>query len=133
MAIVRLLAALAVLGHAVVVLLHGGAHTELRVALSVWQKNYVAVVILVSPLLSAVLVWTRYVRSGLLLLAVSMAASLIFGLYYHYVVVSPDNVSYLPPGEAQGLFRLTALLLAATETFGVGVGLLGLRSGQGKV
>ncbi len=61
-----------------------------------------------------------------------MAGSLIFGVYYHFVAVSADHVSHLPPGEAQGLFRLTALLLAATETFGLAFGLLGLQSVRAK-
>jgi hypothetical protein len=56
-----------------------------------------------------------------------MAGSLIFGLYYHYVALSADHVSQLPLGAAQGLFRLTALLLVAAETFGLVVGLFGLQ------
>jgi hypothetical protein len=127
------LGTVAVLAHAVIVLLHGVAHTELRVELSIWQKNYVTIVILVAPLVAAVLLWTRYIRLSVLLLIASMAGSLIFGLYYHYVAVSPDNVWHLPPGDAQGSFRLTALLLAATEAFGLAVGLLALRSGRGKL
>jgi hypothetical protein len=59
-----------------------------------------------------------------------MAGSLIFGVIYHYVIVSPDHVSHLPPGAAQGVFRLTALLLVLTELFGLVVGLLGLRSNR---
>jgi len=121
------LGTVAVLAHVVVVLLHGVAHSELGVELSIWQKNYAAIVIVATPLAAAVLLWTRHVRLGLLLLVASMAGSLIFGGYYHYFAVSADHVSHLPTGDAQGLFRLTALLLVATETFGLAVGLLGLR------
>jgi hypothetical protein len=120
----------AVLAHVVIVLLHGVAHSELGVELSAWQKTYAAIVIVATPLVAAVLLWTRRVRVGLLLLAASMAGSLIFGGYYHYLAISPDHVSHLPPGDAQGLFRLTALLLAVTETFGLAVGLLGLQTGS---
>jgi hypothetical protein len=56
-----------------------------------------------------------------------MAASFVFGVCYHYVAVSPDNVWHLRAGDAQGRFRITALLLAATETFGLAVGIAGLR------
>jgi len=56
-----------------------------------------------------------------------MAVSLGFGVYSHYVAVSPDNVWHLPAGDAQGRFRVTALLLAATETFGLAVDIAGLR------
>lgn len=87
-------------------------------------------VIAIAPLVAMLLLWTRYARPGLVVLVVSMAGSLIFGVIYHFVVVSPDHVSHLPPGDAQGLFRMTAVLLMLTELFGVVVGLLGLRSNR---
>lgn len=115
----------AVLTHAVVVLLHGIAHSGLGVELSTLQKTYAAVVIVVSPVVAAVLLWTGHARLGFVLLALSMAGALVFGLYHHYVAVTSDHVSYLPPGEEQGLFRLTAALLAISEGFGVLVGAWG--------
>ena len=111
-------------------MLHGQAHDKLSVGLSSWQNIYVLVVIAIAPLVAMVLLWTRYSHTGLLVLVVSMAASLIFGVVYHYVVISPDHVSHLPPGDAQGLFRTTAGLLILTELFGVVVGLLALRSNK---
>ena len=124
---IRSLCTIAVLAHLLVSLVHGYAHNELGVGLSVSQSWYVLIVITVAPLVALSLVWTRHRRIGFLLLIVSMAGSLIFGGYYHYVFVSPDHVSHLPPGDAQGLFRVTALLLAVTEVFGLIVGVLGLR------
>jgi cytochrome bd-type quinol oxidase subunit 2 len=124
---IRSLCTIAVLAHLLVSLVHGYAHKELGVGLSVWQSWYVLIVITVAPLVALSLVWTRHRRIGFLLLIVSMAGSLIFGGYYHFVFVSPDHVSHLPPGAAQGLFRVTALLLAVTEVFGLIVGVLGLR------
>jgi hypothetical protein len=56
-----------------------------------------------------------------------MLGSLVFGAVYHYVIISNDHVAHLPPGEARGLFRTTALLLAITEVFGVIVGAIGVR------
>jgi hypothetical protein len=117
----------AVLAHLVVNVLHGSAHTRLQIALTNIQTWFVLIVILIMPLIAGALLWTRYLGFGFVLLTVSMAASLIFGVYFHYVYESADHVSHLPPGDAQGLFRITALLLAVTETFGVVIGLLGLK------
>ena len=125
-----LLSTLSVLAHLVVSIVHGRAHESLAVGLSSWQNTYVLTVIVIAPLIAMVLIWTRLARPGLLLLLISMTGSLIFGVAYHYVVISPDHVSHLPPGDAQGLFRATALLLILTELFGIAVGWLGLRKTQ---
>lgn len=125
-----LLSAVAVLAHLVVSTVHGRAHEGLGVGLSNWQNIYVLTVIVIAPLIAMVLIWTRLARPGLVLLVISMAGSLIFGVAYHYVVISPDHVSHLPPGEAQGLFRTTALLLVLTELFGVVVALWALRESR---
>ena len=127
---VSLLSAVSVLAHLVVSIVHGRSHESLGVGLSSWQNTYVLTVIVIAPLIAMVLIWTRYARTGLLLLVVSMAGSLIFGIVYHYVVISPDHVSHLPAGDAQGLFRTTASLLILTELFGLVVGLLGLRKNR---
>jgi ACR3 family arsenite efflux pump ArsB len=125
-----LLSAVAVLAHLVVSIVHGRAHEGLRVGLSNWQNIYVLTVIVIAPLIAMVLIWTRLARPGLVLLVISMGGSLIFGVAYHYVVISPDHVSHIPPGDAQGLFRTTALLLVLTELFGVVVGLWALRESR---
>jgi len=124
---IRSLCTIAVLAHLLVSLVHGYAHTELGVGLSAWQNWYVLIVITVAPLVALSLIWTRHRRIGFLLLIASMAGSLTFGAYYHYVAISPDHVSHLPAGDAQGLFRVTAVLLLATELFGAVVGVLGMR------
>ena len=110
-----------VLAHLVVNFLHGRAHTQLGVGLSSWQQFYVIAVILLAPLVALLLSWTRYVRASVWLLLGSMLASLIFGLSYHYIILSNDHVAHLPPGEARGLFRVTAMLLVGTEIIGVAV------------
>ena len=125
-----LLSTVAVLAHLVVSIIHGRAHEGLAVGLSSWQNMYVLIVIVIAPLIAMLLIWTRLARAGLVLLVISMAGSLIFGVIYHYVVISPDHVSHLPPGDAQGLFRTTALLLVLTELLGVVVGLWGLRESR---
>jgi hypothetical protein len=127
---IALLSTVSVLAHLVVSIVHGRAHERLSVGLSNWQNLYVLIVIVIAPLLAMVLIWTRLAHFGLLLLVLSMAASLIFGIAYHYVVISPDHVSHLPPGDAHGLFRTTALLLVVTELFGIVIGLWGLRESR---
>ena len=121
------LVTLAILAHLVVVLVHGRAHTELGVGLTSWQQSYVMTIILLAPLVALVLSWTRYARVGVWLLLCSMLGSLIFGASYHYIIISNDHVAHLPPGEARGLFRITALLLLITETAGVAVGAMAVR------
>jgi len=125
-----ILSSIAVLAHLVVSIVHGRAHGSLRIGLSNWQNFYVMTVIVLAPLVAMILIWTRYAGTGLVVLILSMAGSLIFGVAYHFVVISPDHVSHLPPGDAQGLFRTTALLLVLTELFGVLVGVWSLRKTQ---
>jgi len=119
------LCVVAVLAHLGVSMLHGYAHAQLRVDLNSWQWYYVLSMITIAPLLGLVLLWLRP-RIGLIVLAASMAGSLVFGAYYHYVFISPDHVSHLPSGDAQGVFRITAALLVVTELFGLIIALVGL-------
>lgn len=115
----RVSIATVVIAHLIVNIVHGQAHRRLGVGLSSWQQVYVIAVILLAPLVALALCFTRYARAGLWLLLVSMAGSLIFGACYHYVIISPDHVAHLPPGDARGLFRFTAVLLLITEAIGV--------------
>jgi len=121
------LATITVLAHLGVSIVHGYAHSQLGVGLTTWQNSYVLLVITVAPLVALALVWTGRVRIGFILLALAMVGSFIFGGYYHYIAISPDHVSHLPPGDAQAMFRFTAVLLMVTELFGVIVGVIGLR------
>jgi hypothetical protein len=118
----RVWVAIAVLVHLIVNLAHGHAHTRLTVGLSTWQTVYVFAVILIAPLIALALSFTRFAHAGAWLLLLSMLGSLVFGLLYHYVIISPDNVAYLPIGSARDLFRISAMLLWITEVFGVIVG-----------
>jgi hypothetical protein len=100
------------------------------VGLNAWQNIYVTTIILSAPLVAVVFLWTRFHGLGMWLLLVSMVGSLVFGAVHHYLIISPDHVSHLPPGDAQGLFRTTAMLLGLTELCGIGVGLFGLRTAR---
>ena len=115
----RVWVTIAVVAHLIVNLAHGHAHTRLGVGLNAFQTLYVFGVILIAPLVALVLSFTRLARAGAWLLLLSMLGSLIFGVLYHYVIISPDNVAYLPVGSARDLFRISAMLLFVTEAFGV--------------
>lgn len=125
---VKILSALVVLAHLSVTLVHGQAHRKLGVALVPWQQSFVFIVIMIAPLVALALLWTRFARLAVWILALSMGGALIFGAVHHYVLVSPDHVSHLPPGDAQGQFKATAALLLLTELFGMIVGLWGVRT-----
>jgi hypothetical protein len=122
----RVWVAIAVVAHLIVNLFHGQAHTRLGVELNASQQIYVITVILLAPVVALALFFTRYARAALWLLLVSMLGALIFGACYHYLIISPDHVAHLPPGDARSLFRTTALLLVITEIFGVVVAAMAL-------
>lgn len=114
-----------VAAHALVLLGHDFAHGDLGVVLSTWQSAFAYSVIVATPVLAAVLLFTRRRSLGFGLLAASMLGALCFGVYHHYVLVSPDHVSHLPPGGSRGLFRGTAAAMALLELAGVAVGVRG--------
>lgn len=96
---------------------HSGAHTELMIDLPAIKLAFVIVAILLAPIVSGILVWTRFATLGLWILVVSMLGALVFGVYHHYVLISPDNVAHLPDGsaEAHGRFISSAATLALLE------------------
>jgi len=99
----------------VVATIHGRAHEHLGVGLSTWQNAFVMSVIVAAPIVAAVLYWTRLRAWGALLLGVSMLAGMLFGLYYHFIAITNDNIAHLPEGDAHGLFVATAILLVPCE------------------
>src|SRR2546425_7244299 len=104
--------------HLAATLWHGSAHTQLAIALPPEKNVFVYVVILISPIVAAGLVWTRYIWIGLWVFLLSMLGALLFGAYHHYVLVSPDNVGHLPPGgspESHFQFVASAAAIALIE------------------
>lgn len=103
--------------HLVATLWHGSAHTALAITLPPEKNLFIYVVILLAPLGAAALVWTRYLTAGLWVFTVSMLGALLFGVYHHYVLVSPDNIGHLPPGspEAHAQFIDSAALIGLLE------------------
>jgi hypothetical protein len=104
-----------------VVVWHGGAHSALAVALSPLQNLFVFGVILFVPVLATLLLWTRLEEFALWVYMIAMCASLLFGVFYHYIVMSPDNIHYLPPAgdSARHRFTYSAAAVAVTEAVAV--------------
>ena len=122
--------------HLLVAIWHGGAHTELAIELSPEQNLFVYVGVLLAPIVAAGLVWTRYSSAGLWLFMFSMLASHLFGVYHHYVLVSPDNIGHLPAATdfAHSRFINSAGILALIELLSalVGAFFVGSRYGQSR-
>jgi hypothetical protein len=110
--------AAAVLAHLVISLVHGAAHGGAQVPLSLAANAFVFVVILAGPVLGLALSW-RVERTGSLIVALTMAGSLVFGVVNHFVLESPDHVSHVA-AKWRMLFGSTAVLLALTEMLGLG-------------
>ena len=97
----RIVITAAVTVHLVASLWHGSTHTRLGIELSTQQTLFIYLVIIIAPVIAGILVWTRYVSIGLWVFFLAMLGSFLFGVYHHYVLVSPDNISHLPPGTPQ--------------------------------
>ncbi|MGH9670412.1 MAG: hypothetical protein ACRD3A_09900 [Terriglobales bacterium] len=104
-------------------IIHGAAHRELHIELGPAAMLFVIVVIVLCPLLAMLLLWTSPKRVGLVLLVLSMAGSLLFGLYNHFVAIGPDHVGKQASGPWGTTFVLTAYLLLLTEAIGSYIGL----------
>jgi Na+/proline symporter len=111
-----------VVAHFAVVSLHSAAHQVLGVQASQLQLVFIVAVIIVAPLVAGLLLWKERHAAGALLLVSSMVGSLIFGVYNHFVAISPDHVSHvggLPQKNWAFIFQATAFLLALVEAFGI--------------
>jgi NADPH:quinone reductase-like Zn-dependent oxidoreductase len=89
----------------------------LAIVLPPWKNAFVILVILIAPVLAATLVWTRYASVGVWMFFLCMLGALLFGVYHHYVLVSPDNIGHLPHGgtDAQSTFIASAAAVALLE------------------
>ncbi len=115
-----------VIVHLVVTTPHSIAHTSLQIEMLLWQNIFIGVVIILAPIVAAVLVWRRK-QLGFVLLALSMAGSLLFGVYYHFSAAGADNVSSHMGHEWGSTFMITAVLLAIVELVGTVIGVSGIR------
>lgn len=112
-----------VVAHVGVNTVHGIAHSEVPVVVTDPQTAFIAVVMFGAPLVALGLLATGHQWTGSTILAVSMAGALVFGIVFHYLLSTPDNVAAVPAGSWQGPFRLTAALLVFIDGGGMGVGI----------
>jgi hypothetical protein len=110
-----------VLLHLAISVVHGQAHTGAAIPLPVASTLFVYVVILAGPLAGLALTRWRPV-AGAWIVAASLGGALVFGLINHFVIAGPDHVDHVA-AEWRTLFRVTALLLVASEAAGVGIGI----------
>jgi hypothetical protein len=114
--------------HAIANGLHGLAHVEIPVSLSLLQSLFVGIVIFLTPIIAAVLLWTQFYRIGSWLLLSSIAGSLLFGIYNHFIVISPDHVSQVPFESWGMLFQITAILIVIVDGLGCGISVWALKT-----
>ncbi|MGH7495031.1 MAG: hypothetical protein ACREOO_21875 [bacterium] len=111
-----------VIGHLLVLFLHAFAHVKLGVYASPLGNVFIVVVIWLAPLAAIAMLWAGRIRTGVIVLLGAMSGSLLFGLYHHFIVISPDHVSHVPAGDERELFQITAVLLAVVEAAGSSFG-----------
>ena len=115
-----------ILAHFLVNAAHGAAHSELAIPLSRSQELFILLVIVIAPVLAGALIGRGIAFGGGLLLGASLAGALVFGIWNHFVAISPDHVSHLPTTETPGwriLFQVTAIFLVPTDALGCWAGL----------
>lgn len=103
-----------VLVHAVMAATHGIAHLVIPVTLSLFSTLFVAVVIGLAPFVAAWLLFT------------SMLAAFLFGVYNHFIALSPDHVARIPDHDATPIFQATAYTIMVLEAIGAGIGFWGM-------
>ena len=119
--------------HVLISLVHGIAHQRVPVDLTAWQGVFVAVVVVISPVAGIVVRARGRWRTGTLVTAVSMLASVVFGTLYHFVLGGDDNVRLHGAWNASAhhslwawVFTVSAVLVVASELVGAVVAGLAL-------
>ncbi len=110
--------------------LHGLAHNEIPIPLSVLQGLFVGGVVILAPIIAAGLLWMPFYRIGSWLLLGSMAGSFLSAIYNHQLVISPDHVSQVSFAGWGLLFQVTAYLMLIVDGLGCWIGVLALRTIQ---
>lgn len=116
--------------HAIFHGLHGLAHAQIPIPLSLAQSLFIGGVIFLIPIIAAVLLWTSFDLIGGWLLLGSMMGAVLFGIYNHFIVASPDHVSQVSFEGWGLLFQITAILTLIVDGFGCWIGLTALKSVQ---
>ena len=114
-----------ILSHTAINLLHGGAHVgENVLSLTLAQILFITIVIFIAPLVALFLLGRRRLAWGGWWFFLSMLGSLLFGVWYHFVVPGADNIASLSPGVWKLPFQLTSILLTIIDAVGAIVGAL---------
>jgi hypothetical protein len=115
--------------HLVVVVAHTVAHEANGIHFPTLAPNlFVLGDTVLAPLVAAALGFTGRERAAALLLALAMGGALIFGVWNHFMVGSPDHVAHALPGFRGALFQGSAIALFLLEGAGCWVGIRLLRS-----
>ncbi len=105
---------------------HGMDHSALEVSLPALKWGFVYTVVVATPLVTLPFLWSRWMIAALWAVTIAFAAGTVFGVYHHYILVSPDNIFHLPSGphDLQASFVNSAGWVALSEGFTAAVGLL---------
>ncbi|MGL4881755.1 MAG: hypothetical protein ACRC8K_11895 [Waterburya sp.] len=117
---------LLVVFHFIVTGVHGIAHQIIPVPISALQYLFIVPIITLAPVVAVVMLQNNFSKTGAVLLLCSMLGALIFGIYNHFIVISPDHISQIPATSWGQIFKITTVLLAISETLGVVIGLWGV-------
>lgn len=101
---------------------HGYTHVQTSVPLAPWQQAFVLATVNVLPLAALALYWTRFRRLGAAVLAISMLAATVFGVYYHFIADTSDHVSHQHDTSDGWMFIFTAALLIPAGLTGAALG-----------
>ena len=111
-------AALVVLVHTVVMLIHGAAHIRLNIELSPWANIYVLGIVGIGPITGLIFLRSSRQRTGATILFITMIGALLFGLWNHFIVPGADHVMHLQASPWRLPFQVTAGLLLVSEATG---------------
>jgi hypothetical protein len=108
----------AVAGHLLVNVVHGVAHTVLRIDPPPGSMLFILVVTFALPVVGfGILWWKPFV--GATMVAVSMLASFAFGAAFHFVIDTSDRIDHVGHGLWPATFRATAVLLLITQVVAI--------------
>ncbi|MDJ0590113.1 MAG: hypothetical protein QNJ72_08985 [Pleurocapsa sp. MO_226.B13] len=116
--------------HFLLVVIHALAHQIIPIATSILQYLFIIPIIVITPVVAMVLLQRKLFDAGIVLLFGSMLGALVFGIYNHFLVISPDHIDQIPATNWGKAFQITAFLLMISEILGVSISLWGLRKKQ---
>lgn len=101
---------------------HGTTHLTLGVPLAVWQMSFIGIVIVALPVVGLMIMLNQDRKLGAAIITVAMFASLAFGVLFHFVLNTPDNICGLAQTMWTPPFVATAILVMLSEIAGTVLG-----------